>query len=404
MSATLTTVNGILKEVYEGQINDQLQSEKVTSKRIETTSEGVFENAGGKYVVFPVRTKRNAGISYRSENASLAAAGKQGYASTQETLRYGYGRVRLTGQVMSLATSNPQAFANAADKEMTGLKDDLARDQNRIFIGHPDGTSLGATGVITRCTGSATSTTVQAVVPPALEVGMIIDIIDTGTGLPVTNGAGLEVTSAEPGATTFVVSGGTPVFATGNAIVRTGNWNKEPYGILDLVGSTGTVHNINSSTAGNEYWKSQVDSTTTTLDESAMIKVCDGIRTRGGKRPSAVFCSLGVRRAYFNLLTSLRRYNEPKEWTGGLVGLAFNYEKEIPVVSDIDIPTKHMIFVTESEVKIYRNKPWYWADDDGSVLKYVHDYDAFEGLMKQYWQVVTHQRNAHGKMTNITEA
>ena len=126
MSATLTTVNGILKEVYEGGINDQLSEERVTIKRIEQTAEGTSTDAvGGKYVVFPVRVSRNAGISYRAENTQLAPAGRQGLKSAQETLKYGYGRVRLTGQLIDLAESKPQAFANAMDVEMDGLKQTL---------------------------------------------------------------------------------------------------------------------------------------------------------------------------------------------------------------------------------------------------------------------------------------
>ena len=104
-------------------------------------------------------------------------------------------------------------------------------------------------------------------------------------------------------------------------------------------------------------------------------------------------------------MTSLRRYNEPKKFEGGLTGLSFMYgEKDIPVVADPDTPAKHMFFVNEKELKIWRDKAWYWEDRDGSVLKWVTDYDAFEGLMKQYWQIGTHQRNAHGKLTNITES
>jgi predicted small metal-binding protein len=38
------------------------------------------------------------------------------------------------------------------------------------------------------------------------------------------------------------------------------------------------------------------------------------------------------------------------------------------------------------------------------MFKWVSGYDAWEAMIKQYWQVVTHQRNAHGLMTNITEA
>jgi hypothetical protein len=79
-------------------------------------------------------------------------------------------------------------------------------------------------------------------------------------------------------------------------------------------------------------------------------------------------------------------------------------EKDIPVVADRDTPAKHMFGLCEPEIKIWRDKDWYWEDRDGAVLKWVTDYDAFEGFMKQYWQMGTHQRNAHWKMTNVTES
>jgi hypothetical protein len=110
MGATLTSVNAILKEIYEGNINNQLNEERVTIKRIERTAEGTSTDAvGGKYVTFPIRTQRNAGISYRAENTQLAPAGQQGLKAATEQLKYGYGRVRLTGQTIALADSNRQA-------------------------------------------------------------------------------------------------------------------------------------------------------------------------------------------------------------------------------------------------------------------------------------------------------
>jgi len=398
-ASTLTTVNGLLKEVYEGDINDQLQNEKVLMKRVESSSEGVFENAGGKYVVFPLRTKRNAGISYRAENGALAAAGAQGFVSAQETLRYGYGRVSMSGQLMELAKTNPQAFAQAADAEMNGLKTDLIRDSNRIAWGN---NAQAYTGILAVCTAVTTAAViVTAPTTGIIEVGMIVDLCTAATGVPIA--AARTVVAALPYSTTFTVSGANFTLAVGDTVVRQGNTNAEPYGVLNLVAATGTLHNINSATAGNEYWRSNVDASTTTLTEVAMIKSCDAIRRATGNGPSAIFASLGCRRSYFNLCTALRRYNEPKSFSGGLIGLAFNYDKEIPVVSDVDAPTSTMIYLSEDQIKEYRTRPWYWADDDNSVLKYVHDYDAWEALMKQYWQIVTHQRNAHAIMTTVTE-
>ena len=95
--ATMATVNSMLKEIYEGKIEDQKNEEVIAVKRIESSSENVVDTVGGKYVTFPIRTRRNTGVSYRAEDTALGAAGQQGYAAVQVPLKYGYGRFRVTG-------------------------------------------------------------------------------------------------------------------------------------------------------------------------------------------------------------------------------------------------------------------------------------------------------------------
>lgn len=401
MSATLTTVDAILKEVYEGQINDQLNNERVLIKRLERTAENITDNIGGKYVVFPVKSGRNHGISYRAEGTQMAAAGKQAYKRATEDLQYGYGRVKASGQLMRLAETNKQAFASAIDREMDGMKDDIAKDENRIAWGHPDQAGLGHTGIIAKLTSSpSTETTFTVDDSHWIEVGMILDTVNSGG--PTVDDAGIEVTAVSGNTITI----GAAISSTsGYYLTRTGNYNLEPYGISNIVDAAGALHGLNPATAGQGFWASQEDSSTTTLTELAMITMADNIRTAGGEIISAIFCSLGVRRAYWNLLTGLRRYNEPKEFAGGLTGLSFMYGgKDLPVVEDPMAPASHMVFLTEDEIKIFRDKDWYWEDIDGSVFKWVNGYDQFEAFMKQYWQMGTHKRNAHGKFTALTEA
>jgi hypothetical protein len=397
VSATLTTVNAILKEIYEGNVNDQLNNERITIKRIERTSEGTGSNAvGGKYVTFPVRISRNAGISYRAENTQIAAAGRQGLAAATEGLKYGYGRVRLTGQLIALAESDRQAFTSAMDLEMDGLKDDILKDENRIAYGHID--AAVASGIKSKVVSIA-GQVVTVDSTNHIDPGMVVDFTNAGT--PVANGTAVVV-NAVLTATTFSVLGTAPTTVAGNYVSRTGDYNNEPTGLNKIIDATGAVHGLDPAT--QPKWASYEDSATTTLTELAMIKAMDEVRRSGGKIPTAIFTSLGVRRAYWNLMTSLRRYNEPKTFAGGLTGLSFMYgEKDLPVVADPDCNDKQMFFLTESEIKIWRDKDWYWEDRAGSVLQWVTDYDAFEALMKKYWQIGTHQRNAHGKLTNITE-
>lgn len=403
MPATLGTVDAILKEVYEGQINDQLNEERILIKRLERTSDNVTDNIGGKYVVFPVRSGRNVGISYRGEDSQLAPAGNQQYKAAQEQLKYGYGRVGFTGQMMRLARTNPQAFSNALEEEMDGLKTDIGKDENRIAWGHPDQGALGHTGILAKLTtspaGAPTFTVDNA---QWLEVGMKVEIWNS-TG-PALVQAMFTINGINR-TTNVVTASGNVTATSGQYVARFGNYNREPYGLCNIVSATGPLHNLNPATAGQEFWASEIDSTTTTLTELAMIQMGDKIRQKGGSIISAVFASLGVRRAYWNILVNMRRYNEPKQFNGGLTGLSFMFGgKDLPVVEDPDAPFKTMAFVTESELKIFRDKDWYWEDLDGSIYKWVYDYDKWEALMKQYWQMGTHKRNAHGRFTNITES
>jgi hypothetical protein len=285
---------------------------------------------------------------------------------------------------------------------MNGLKKDLTKDCNRIAWGESTSfASSGKTGGISVLTaGSAASTTVTASTK-LLQTGEVIDIAAAATGIPTGPNTGRTIVSITS-PTAFVVDAAVTA-ATGDIIARTGNIDNEPYGFAQLVDDIGTLHNINSGSAGNEYWRALDDSATTALTETVVIKMLDDIKQKSGGKPSAIFSALGVRRTYFNLLLSVRRYNEPKTWEGGLVGLSFMYEGDLPFIADPDQPPKSLYLIDESEIKIYRDKPWYWEDIDGSVLKYVHDYDVFEALMKQYRQIVTHKRSAHGRFTNLTE-
>jgi len=394
--ATMTTVGAILKEVYGPRIEKQYVEELTALKRIERTSEGVVETVGGKYVDFPIKVRRNTGIGNRQENEQLPAAGAQGYAEVHVPLYYSYGRVRMTGQVMELAETNYQAFASAMDQEMDGVKDDRLDDDARQVYG--DGTGALA-GITADGANSVTVTTAQY-----LEVGERIDILTIATGVAlasnrlITSINGLVVTY--DGADAVAVAGTHALYRQGN---YTSAAQREVTGFNRIVGS-GLLHGLDSAT--EPKWQSpnmMNGGTPRALSEGLMIQAVDGIRTAGGGRPSVVFAGLGVRRSYFNLLVQQRRYTDTKSFDGGFVGLAFNHGSEIPVIDDPKSPPNQMLFISESKVKVYRNKPYHFADADGNALKWVTDYDAWEALLKQYWEIGTSQRNAHAKLGDLIE-
>lgn len=406
MPATLTTVNALLKEIYQGQIRDQLQSDVIGYKRIEGSSEGVSNEVGGKYVTFPIRVRRNHGQGYRQENEQLPAAGQQGYTNVRIPLKFGYGRVRLTGQLMKLAETNTQSFANAMQKEMDGLKDDIAKDCGRIFYGNGIGTLATVTA------DAANTITVSLADAARLELDMMIDIIVPGTG--VVHAANRKITAINLGTGVVTYDGAdasAAVVAT-DVVVRTGSGTvsagvfREPNGLNSIVQATGALYNVDPAT--EPKWAAVVSDmgagATDPLTEIKMIQMCDAVRVNGGKT-SVIFTSLGVYRAYWNLLQSLRQFVNTQDFEGGFKGLGFAAGNgEIPVVPDVDAPLNTMWGLQESNFTVYRESDWEFADDDGSVLKWVHDFDAWEAVLRRYWEIGIDRRNSHWQLFGITES
>lgn len=399
MPASLTTVNAITKEIYQGRIRNQLQEEAVGLKRIEKTSEGVESQVGGKYVTFPIRVRRNHGIGYRNELEQLPAGGQQGYASVRVGLKYGYGRVRLSGQLIELADTNYQAFSSAMDLEMTGLKNDIAKDSNRLFYGDGNGTLARFTSGATPAAGNTfTADSVQFI-----EVGAQIDIVTTA-GAALAANRQVTAVNTSTRVVTFDGAAVTAAASTNYLVTRQGNFGKEPLGLSAIVTDTGALFGVDPAVENS--WKAIVDAnggTPRALSEGLMIKNTDNVRVNGGKT-SLLLTSLGVRRSYFNLLSQQRRYPNTTKFEGGFTGLAFNNGREIPVIEDVDAPAGTMYGLDEDSLKIYRNEAWSWMNRDGGIWKWVHDFDAYEAIIHQYWEIGVNRRNANFVIKDLTEA
>jgi hypothetical protein len=394
MPATLSTVSALLKEVYEKDVQDQLNNDVIGFKRIEKTSEGVTNEVGGRYVTFPIRTGRNHGIGARNESEALPTAGQQATAAARVGLKYLYGSIQITGQTMKLADKNFQAFASALDEEMTGLKRDLAKDLNFQFYG-------SGTGVRASITADGVNTiTVNSV--QYLEVGMMIDILDVT--LATTRASNRMITAINGLVVTYNGADASASVVATDVVTRTGNANRELTGLGSIIKATGTLYNVDPTVT--PVWKSVVNANAgvpRALTEALMIKVVDDVRVNGGDT-TVGFTNLGVRRAYFNLLKTDRRIVNTQEFAGGFKGLAFTTDKgEIPIVVDVDCPFNQIKFVNEKAIKLYREDDWEWMDEDGSNFQRVIGFDAYQATMFQYCEMGTHRRNSHGLLDDITE-
>jgi len=411
---TMSTVDALLKEVYESPVREQVNQDVVALRRVTKDNSNITTEVGGKYVVFPVHMTRNSGIGARSELGALPVAGQQGHLASKVSLKYQYGTIQLTGQTMKLADSNYQAFASVLDNEVTGLGKDLAKNLNQEIYGD------GLGGRATASANSAAGVVTCAGGTEKLNVGYYYDIVDPATGTPRVVGGNQYLASKTATTATFTVTNGgaasTIAVTSGDIIVITGSYGKEWTGLNKIIAATGSLQQIDPATAGAALWAGGVlngstPGTPEALTEARMIRAVDISTTAGGK-VSLGLTTLGVRRAYFNVLQTLRQFVNTQEFPGGFSGLGFTTDRgDIPIVADVDAIKNTILFVDESELTLYREADWSWMDSDGSRFQRVvsiggtaGNYDAYYATMYQYSELGTGRRNAHSRLNDITEA
>lgn len=407
MPATIAAVTPYLKEVYRGKIVDQLQSEIVALKRITRSSAGVTNETNGKYVTFPIHTRRNSGVGSRLESEALPVPGQQGHAAARVALKYGYGGLQITGQAISLSDTDTKAFAQAISTEVNGLKEDLKKDMNRQVYG----TGNGAIGTVSANATGVNTLTVSD--PKLFQLDERVDIVTLPATVAVANRL---VTAINLTTGVITLSGAAFNTSIGQIVVRQGSGpdsvagNREITGLAGIV-STSDVFNI--AVSAEPEWQSYINAnggTPRALSEGLMGRVVDEVRIRGGKT-TLILQSLGVRRSYANLLMQTRSTVNTQEFTGGYKGLAFvtdGESGEIPVIADPDAPLNKQWYLNEESFTFFRDRDWDWMDRDGSMWKQVRDangdYDAYYARLVEYHELGCNRRNSNARLDDIIES
>ena len=407
---SLAIGTAILKDIYSDGVNEQINNETPALSNIKSTAKNIT-NVGGAGVAFVAHFGRNHGIGARNELEQLPAAGQQVYARGTTGLKSLYGAIQCTGQVMYQAKTNPQSFVDYVGEEMTRLKSDLAKDQNRQVYG--DGT-----GTLAKVTAADTTTTVVEVDDLTyLSIGMRIDILDEstlGNAVPTAQNTnyviitGIDETNLEITVDTSVAA-----VAIDDVLVRssrtsaggTNSWNKEWTGFKAIISDTGTLYNIDPTV--HPDWAATVltpASISGTLTELDLDNVVQNVRRKGSK-PTRIITTPGVYRAYWNALEGLRQFVNKPDMNGGVSGgLSFTTPYgDIPMMTDFDAPQGVAWFPNDKELALNTNVGWEWIDEQGATWQKIPGYDGFIAEMRNYSELTTYRRNAHGKLEGIAE-
>lgn len=391
--ATEALLSSILKEVYPGVIEDELNNEVALWAIFEKTKVSV--GGQGKRIVRPMRVVRNAGIGSRPDNGVLPPAGNQQFTNANINIASTYLRGQLSNRVMRTSATDTAAFEDALSEEIRfGLSDYVTDIGRQLFMG---------LGRITTVNGAVTTSTSVVVTDVTnLSQGMVIEFWNAGANQTsptgAVTGAGVSITAINNATLTITVDTAQASITSGATVARVGNntsatVTNEMAG-LDTIVDDGTDYSglayfgINKTTFpilnGNRLDVSTGTAfpgdSGTTISENKMQYAVDQARKVGGGYVDLFVTSFDIRRKYSNLLTTNKRYpvegiNAP-QFAGGFErskdlrtnmaeGLSFD---GAPIIASRQSPVGKMWGLDTSSFKVFQQSDIEWVMNGDSVL------------------------------------
>ena len=218
-----------LKNYYQGPIVDQFNEDLPIYRGAEKVKQGW----SGQQVIRPLRVRRNQGIGAVADNGLLPAIGRQTTVQAIIAAKFNYLRFGVTGPMIKASQSDVGSFVRSAAYELEMGYKDLASDCNRQFSWDGSG-KLCKVAATTVASTSLTVSSREAASPGEqgdkfLDVGMVVDLVDTNGAVQVSGITINAITSASTSTLTLSVA----VSATsGWFLIRSGASSNEVPGIL----------------------------------------------------------------------------------------------------------------------------------------------------------------------------
>jgi hypothetical protein len=355
----------------------------------------------GRQWVIALHTTRNESGTARAEGGTLPGAGQQGWADLIDTIKKLYKQIQITGFSLEVSERSIGSYVRLLEAETTGAVNDLRKDMNRQAYGDQ-------TGALAAITADGTNTfTVDNL--QYLRVGMQIDLVNASTDAVLASARNITAINTSTRVVTYDGADVTAVAGTHVPVVQ-GNWKLEINGLRKITRSdlsqNYTLHGINSSTAGNEYWQaSQVDGLNAVFDEDKGQLLMDNLGAKGWDT-EMILTTRGVRRRYVNTLKAAKRFNDNQATYlhGGFKYIDYN---GVPLLFDDDCPKQYMFFIRPDDflwVNLNGND-FRWMQRDGAVLRKVEnpDLDAYKATLYKYSDLGVQRRGSQGAMYNLAD-
>ena len=440
--------NHFLPEVADGLNHDYVLLDFMSSTKDTSMVQG-------KFVQHPVHDGRNmGGVGPVGVGGKLPTPGAQSYTEFQYPIRSVYGRIKFTGLVADASATDIDSWLRAVDSELSGLRDDLARNENRMLHGN----GSGIMGEI--ATGGADNVTQTVLFYTGLEGQATMDSaavdttqhIEVGDRVVIYSDAGDDFTPASSGSDhTATVSSKTSTTITLSRQINTGTdtgpfyivkandstssatyadlsasvgFANEPMGLNGILsdgdfentggGAKNTVYNDSGMTSGrfqnlaasgNDFHQCRLLSNSSVkrpLTESLIQQGLSLVEKGDRGSTDAFICSYGIRDAFADLMLTYRRHVNRTELRAGFSTVAYN---DIPFIPDRDAFPNRLMGIDKSDIRQHcmGSADYRFIDEDGSIYHRLPDEHAYQAAMYRRYTYGVFCRARHLLITDIDE-
>ncbi len=412
----LTQWDPLFKDDYAPAIINQLQEENNILKFME--SEIPDDTWQGRQKVIPIKIGRNYSSGSIAAGGRLPQAGRSAFADFKVPMKSTYGRVGFERNVILQSRNKKGSWQQVIPTEMESLTESLSFHRNRVCWGY-------GSGILALVNGTITNSVTVPVDSPGNVAGSVLGnrylYGDATAGMFVAfiDGSGnIEAT----GTIAAVSSAGTAITMDA-AVTLTDNdkiviaqsstqtsFNQEPEGILAGIDDgtyVDTYHALSRTTY--PLLKSYVVTGVGGLSLDAMQQPIDAVSIRVGASVDFFAAEHAVRRAYLALLEADRRYTgadlmAPDGGTKAAkkpTGKGSITYGDIPFVIDRDAPFRMLFGVNKASWTRYVEEEGSWANEEGSVLKWVPEYDQYTAFFSIFDNFHCQQPNRNFRMEGV---
>lgn len=381
----------LFKDDYGPAIVSQLNDENLMTQWME--SEIKDDSWVGRQKVVPIMIGRNRSVGSIQNRGRLPQAGRSVFADFNIPMRNTYGRVGFERNVIAQSRNKKGSWQSVIPAEMDALLEAMSFHRNRVVWGY------GA-GILALVNGAQVEDTTVEVDAPGnvagslggaryldgdTTSGMYVSFLDAGNNVIDT----ATVTGVATNLASVTVDHAVTVADNAKIVIAQSatqnSYNQEPEGILAGIDDgtyVGTYHGLSRTTYPilNAYVTTGVGA----LSLDAIQQMCDAVAIKTGKMFDLFACEHAVRRAYLVLLESDRRYSgadlmRPDGGTAAAKkpnGRVITYG-DIPIFTDRDAPYRMLFGINKQSWTRYVENEGQWADEEGSVLKWVNEYDEY---------------------------